>query len=70
MALPKVEFSGLYNLPGEGLVAEFRSEGESRLYDRQGLQFRILQLKQQGVDSSVEERALAQMNAIGTPHGV
>lgn len=63
-----LEFTGLYNMPGEGLVAEFRRAGETMLYDRQGLQYRIVQLKRAGIDTTVEETALAQINAIGTPH--
>lgn len=66
----KLEFTGLYNLPGEGLVAEFRCGNDSLLYDRRGLQFRIVQMKQQGVDASAEERALAQINSIAAPQPI
>lgn len=61
------EFTGLYNLPGEGLVAELVIDSKAHLFDRQGLQYRIVHMKQEGVIAEVEERALAQMNSIGTP---
>lgn len=56
-------FNRLYSLPGEGLVAELREGSRSLLFDRQGLQHRILERKKQGLDTSAEERALAQLNA-------
>ena len=59
-------FIGLYELPGEGLVVEFRYEGEVLLYDRRGLQHRIVQRKHDGLDTSIEEEALGRINAIGT----
>lgn len=70
MSSSMVEFVGLYNMPGEGLVAELKYDSESLLYTRQGLQYRILKLKQEGVDTSVEESALTQINLLGTPHGI
>jgi hypothetical protein len=65
----KVEFTGLFNLPGEGLVAELKYAGQAMLFDRQGLQSRILDLKQKGLDTSVEESALARINALGDRYG-
>ncbi|MDH3688847.1 MAG: hypothetical protein OEU36_05135 [Gammaproteobacteria bacterium] len=65
-----VEFVCLYNMPGEGLVAEIKYESESLLYNRQGLQYRILKRKQDGADTSVEESALAQMNLLSVPHSL
>lgn len=59
-----IEFVRFYSLPGEGLVAEFRVPGDSMLFDRRGLQHRILALKRQGIDTSVEENALARMHAL------
>ena len=61
-------FIGLYELPGEGLVVEFRYQGEVLLYDRRGLQHRIVQRKRDGLDTSVEEAALGRINAIGTKY--
>ncbi len=65
--IPATEFTGLYNLPGEGLVAELVVGTKAYLFDRQGLQHRIVHMKQEGVIAEVEELALAQMNAIGSP---
>ena len=58
------EFTGLFDLPGEGFVAQLRNGGQSSLYDRQGLQYLILQRKQEGLDTEVAEQALARMNAV------
>jgi hypothetical protein len=59
-----LRFSCLYNVPGEGLVAEFKCGTESLLFDRRGLQSRILLRKRRGEDTGVEEQALARMNAL------
>ena len=61
---PPIEFVRFYSLPGEGLVAEFRVPGDSLLFDRRGLEHRIVTLKRAGVDTSVEENALARMHAL------
>ena len=58
------EFTGLFNLPGEGFVAQLRNGGQSSLYDRQGLQYLILQRKQEGQDAGAAEQALARMNSV------
>lgn len=58
------EFTGLFNLPGEGFVAQLRNGGRSSLYDRQGLQYLILQRKQEGGDTEAAEQALARMNSV------
>ena len=58
------EFTGLFNLPGEGFVAQLRNGGQSSLYDRQGLQYLILQRKQEGQDAEAAEQALARMNSV------
>ena len=58
-----MKFLELYSIPGEGLVAAFESGGETLLFDRQGLQSRILTLRHQGADSSEEELALSRMSA-------
>ena len=64
------EFTGLFNLPGEGFVAQLRNGGQSSLYDRQGLQYLILQRKQEGQDAEAAEQALARMNAVQNTIGL
>jgi hypothetical protein len=61
----KEQFSGLFNLPGEGFVAQIRIGTDARLYDRQGLQHLILERKQVGEDARVLEEALIRMNSVG-----
>ena len=64
------EFTGLFDLPGEGFVAQLRNGGQSSLYDRQGLQYLILQRKQEGLDAEAAEQALARMNAVQNTIGL
>ena len=64
------EFTGLFNLPGEGFVAQLRNGGKSSLYDRQGLQYLILQRKQEGQDAEAAEQALARMNSVQNTIGL
>ena len=64
------EFTGLFNLPGEGFVAQLRNGGQSSLYDRQGLQYLILQRKQEGLGAEAAEQALARMNALQNTIGL
>ena len=59
------QFTGLFNFPGEGFVAQIRIGTDARLYDRQGLQHLILERKQTGKDVRVLETALTQMNSVG-----
>ena len=59
------QFTGLFNMPGEGFVAQIRIGADARLYDRQGLQHLILERKQTGEDVNVLEEALIRMNSIG-----
>ena len=61
----KEQFTGLYNLPGEGFVAQIRIGADARLYDRQGLQHLVLERKQTGKDVRVLEEALIRMNTVG-----
>ncbi len=58
----KTRLVGIFSMPGEGLVVELGEGSHTALFDRQGLQFRILQRKQQGLDTSTEESALLQVN--------
>ena len=60
----KQEFSGLFNLPGEGFVAQLRDPNGTVLYDRQGLQFHILQRKEKGLETQAAEVALARINML------
>lgn|GEM_PF-1357154 len=60
-----MKFLELYSVPGEGLIAAFEDLGDTLLFDRQGLQSRIITLKHQGSDSSQEELGLSRMSAIG-----
>ena len=59
------QFTGLFNLPGEGFVAQIRIGTDARLYDRQGLQHLILERKQTGKkDVRALEEALIRMNTV------
>ena len=58
-----VELLGLYNIMGEGLVVELLENEQAALYDKRGLQFRIIDRKKRGLDTQVEERALQQLNS-------
>ena len=58
------EFAGLFNLPGEGFVAQLRTSNGTVLYDRQGLQSLILQRKELGLETRAAEEALARINSL------
>ena len=58
------EFAGLFNLPGEGFVAQLRDSTGTVLYDKQGLQFLILQRKELGLEARAAEEALARINTL------
>ena len=58
------EFSGLFNLPGEGFIAQLRNSTGTVLYDKQGLQFLILQRKELGLEARAAEEALARINTL------
>ena len=64
------KFTGLFNLPGEGFVAQLRDGTRSSLYDRQGLQYLILQRKQEGTNAEAAEKALARMNSVQSAIGL
>ena len=55
---------GLFNLPGEGFIAQLRDLTGTVLYDKQGLQFLILQRKQSGLETRAAEEALARINTL------
>ena len=58
------EFAGLFNLPGEGFVAQLRTSNGTVLFDRQGLQSLILQRKESGLEARAAEEALARINSL------
>jgi len=62
-----IELEGFYNGMGEGVLAELRENGVTKLFNRQGLQHRIIEGKQNGADTSTEEDALAKMNSVMMP---
>ena len=59
----KSRLVGIFSMPGEGLVVELGFGETTSLYDKQGLQYRIVQRKKNGQDTSIEENALTQMNS-------
>ncbi len=59
-----LKFSGLFDLPGEGFVAQLRDPTGTVLYDKQGLQFLILQRKELGLEARAAEEALARINTL------
>ena len=59
-----LKFSGLFDLPGEGFVAQLRDSTSTVLYDKQGLQFLILQRKESGLETRAAEEALARINTL------
>ena len=61
----EVELGSIYSIPGEGFVVELLIYGTAHLFDRQGLQYRIIEKGNQGLDASVEETALKQINNFG-----
>ena len=60
-----VELGGIFNIPGEGFIVELHFESSTYMFDKQGLQHRIVEKKRLGLDASVEETALAQINNFG-----
>ena len=62
----KTELGGIYNLPGQGFVVELHHGGATYLFDKQGLQHRIIEKKKQGLDAAVEEDALLRINTFTT----
>ncbi len=55
---------GLFDLPGEGFIAQLRDPTGTVLYDKQGLQFLILQRKELGLEARAAEEALARINTL------
>ncbi len=65
-----LEILSIYNIMGEGFVVEMLEGEETKLFDRQGLQHRIIERGRLGLDTSKEERALAQINSFGPYYGL
>ena len=61
-----IELLGIYNIMGEGLIVELLEDDKAALYDKRGLQYRIIERKKKGLDTQVEERALQQLNSFST----
>ena len=61
----EVELGGIYTIPGEGFVVELHIGNATYMFDRQGLQHRIIEKKQKGLDATVEETALTRINNFG-----
>ena len=51
-------------MPGEGLIAEFREGDNTRLFDVEGLRYRVLKRRSAGFDTTEEEKALAVLGAL------
>jgi len=60
----KVEFSGLYAVPGEGAVVALTGSAGTLLFDKRGLQHRILTKKASGENTDGEEYALSRLNQL------
>ena len=59
----KTTLVGIFSMPGEGLVVELGFDGKTALFDKQGLQYRLIQRQQAGLDTSTEQSALSQINS-------
>ena len=59
----KTTLVGIFSMPGEGLVVELGFDGKTALFDKQGLQYRLIQRQQAGLDTSTEQSALSQIHS-------
>lgn len=59
----------IINLPGEGFVAELCIDNASYMFDRQGLQYLIVEKRKNGLNASVEENALTRINSFSSAFG-
>jgi hypothetical protein len=58
--LPAIyKFTQIYQMPGEGFIAEFRHLDNTKLFDLEGLRYRLLERRNSGDDTREEEKALA-----------
>ncbi len=57
-----IEFVGLYVIPGEGPVAALQDPTGTYLFDKEGLQHRIVDRRKNGYDTGAEDQALARIN--------
>ena len=60
---PLVELLGIYSIAGEDLIVEISEDDVVALYDRQGLQHRIVTRKKAGFSTDVEQAALVQISS-------
>jgi len=60
------QFTGLFSLPGEGLLAQIEIGGVSKLYDIRGLQYLILDRKKTGKSTDCLDVALQQIRVLET----
>lgn len=60
---PTVELLGIYSITGEELIVEISEHDVVTLYDRQGLQHRIVTRNKAGFSTDVEESALVQISS-------
>jgi len=59
----------IYNIPGEGLVCEIMSDGQPLLFDRLGLESRIVARRKARLDTDTEETALRMLREISGEGG-
>ncbi|MFT5260298.1 MAG: hypothetical protein ACI9J2_001820 [Saprospiraceae bacterium] len=62
--MSEVALLGIYSITGEGLIVELSENDEVALYDKQGLQYRIISRQKAGLNTDVEENTLAQITNI------
>jgi hypothetical protein len=62
MSTNRRDLPRVYNIPGEGLVCEIYCNGQPLLFDRVGLESRIVQRRKTGLDTATEEQALQLLN--------
>ncbi len=60
---PLVELLGIYSIAGEDLIVEISEDDVIALYDKQGLQHRIVTRNKAGFSTDVEENALVQISS-------
>lgn len=65
-----IVFSMFFNIPGEGIVAEFDNGNEAVLYDIKGLQYRIIERKKHQLETHEEEKVLAHLYELNQAQSV
>jgi len=59
----------IFNIPGEGLVCEIMSDGQPLLFDRLGLESRIVARRKARLDTDTEETALRMLREVSGEGG-